>query len=398
MEPLTAVAVLAASYGARELVGAFSGQPELGGLAAELLSALAASEDQLSTQLAGIEDRLTSIEQRLDRVLEQRYETELGVGVRCLHDAATADLAADRLADLVQARQHFRTAAASATSALRRALAERYLLLCALALGRLDTARAAFEHMRVAMTEATFEIAADLHQSTSSLAGRYIQAPVKWFGFVERDARPFQPELDGILQSAKEAGRIIERLFAETAVLGEPLGLTVSAPLQALISTDPDLYAYPRVGAPTEMKWAINGDEAEEVHFGTLSLRWVRFRPVPDTVRPYHVRDVEVSGWAYVDGHRAAPQQSQFTSTVEVSVEVQSSAPPELPVKIQVNEPKGPASFVIPAGIRPPPVKLSRDNRSVRTSGHLVIISDENGRPLAPVEAHVGAFMVTRMR
>lgn len=136
MEPLTAITMIAAKYGVSGVIGALTGNPELGSLAAELVGALSASEDRLAEKLAGIEGRL-------DQVLEQRYSAALGAGLRTLLDAGATTGPRARADELGRARDLFRDAGASARTPLQVAVAERYLVLCALALGRPEVARTA---------------------------------------------------------------------------------------------------------------------------------------------------------------------------------------------------------------------------------------------------------------
>ncbi|MEU4670663.1 hypothetical protein AB0F91_22405 [Amycolatopsis sp. NPDC023774] len=133
MEPLTAIATIAAKYGAAQLVRALTGNDGLSGLASELLGELVASEDRLGEQLAGIG-------RQLDELLDQRYTTALAGGQRVLRDASTAPDAHSRGAELARARDLFREAAAAASTRapLQVAVAERYVALCSIASGRHD--------------------------------------------------------------------------------------------------------------------------------------------------------------------------------------------------------------------------------------------------------------------
>ncbi len=142
MEPLTAIAAIAAKYGASQLIRALSGNDELGELASELLGEVVASEDRLSEQLAGISSQL-------EELLDQRYTIALGAGQRALRDASTAPEPNSRAAELARARDLFREAAAAASpkSPLQIAVAERYVALSSLAAGRPDTVPAALGTM-----------------------------------------------------------------------------------------------------------------------------------------------------------------------------------------------------------------------------------------------------------
>lgn len=103
-------------------------------MTAELFESLLKAEN-------GIADRLAKIEGQLEELLEQTYYVAIDAGLRTLVDAGTAPSRSLRDAELIRAQERFRTAVAAARSPLQSALAERYGLLCAVALGRLDTAR-----------------------------------------------------------------------------------------------------------------------------------------------------------------------------------------------------------------------------------------------------------------
>ncbi|MGW4400394.1 hypothetical protein ACWEHA_34310 [Amycolatopsis nivea] len=152
MEPLTAIAAIAAKYGASQLIRALTGNDELSGLASELLGELVASEDRLSEQLAGIG-------RQLEELLDQRYTVALGAGQRALRDASTAPEPQSRAAELARARDLFReaAAAASAKSPLQIAVAERYVALCSLSAGRPDAVPAALNTVNEAAFRALTE-------------------------------------------------------------------------------------------------------------------------------------------------------------------------------------------------------------------------------------------------
>jgi hypothetical protein len=152
VEPLTAIATIAAKYGASQLIRALTGNDELSGLASELLGELVASEDRLSEQLAGIG-------RQLEELLDQRYTIALRAGQRALRDASTAPEPNSRAAELARARDLFReaAAAASAKSPLQIAVAERYVALCSLSAGRSDAVPAALSTLNDAAFRALTE-------------------------------------------------------------------------------------------------------------------------------------------------------------------------------------------------------------------------------------------------
>lgn len=215
MEPLTAITVLASKYGISKLVGALTGRPDLGGLASEIFGALSASESRLG-------ERLAVIERQLDDVLEQRYTTAVGSGLRTLLDAGTAANAAVRQDELLRARDLFREAVAAARSPLQAALAERYLLLCAIALGRDDAARNALAHLNRAATESMLE-------SSETGANSWVQAERQdersglFGGWRKREDR-ITEQAASISQAAAEAADLAGQLLCESGVLAESLG------------------------------------------------------------------------------------------------------------------------------------------------------------------------------
>src|SRR3954471_23194943 len=133
-EPISALLILAGSHGAVALVKSLTGVDEAGQLSGELVRALAASESH-------IDERLDRIENSLDELLEQAYGVALRRGVRYLLDA-TAGHGSTREQDLGRARDAFVEATAAARGPLQQAVAERYLLLVLLGLGRRDAAPA----------------------------------------------------------------------------------------------------------------------------------------------------------------------------------------------------------------------------------------------------------------
>jgi len=149
---MTAIATIAAKYGASQLIRALTGNDELSGLASELLGELVASEDRLSEQLAGIG-------RQLEELLDQRYTIALRAGQRALRDASTAPEPNSRAAELARARDLFReaAAAASAKSPLQIAVAERYVALCSLSAGRPDAVPAALSTLNDAAFRALTE-------------------------------------------------------------------------------------------------------------------------------------------------------------------------------------------------------------------------------------------------
>jgi len=270
VEPLTAIAMIAAKYGVSQVVGALAGKDDLGDLASELLGALVASEDQLSEQLAGIG-------RQLDEVLEQRYSATLGAGLRTLLDAGTATDPHVRAAELTRARDQFRDAGAAARSPIQIAVAERYVALCAIALGRADAARTALGLLDKAAFEALIDALPLVGPKAYDRAREQLR-----FGSRRKDR--IEEQGSEILDAAAHVLTFALDLFEESRTLAEGLGER---------RQDPDV----------EVLW-LDGFEDDErparaaqvlvrpagpgpVRFGPLSVAWgdIRFR-LPDGPPP----------------------------------------------------------------------------------------------------------------
>jgi len=215
VEPLTVITLIASKYGVSRLVGALTGEQDLGGLAAEVVGALAESESRLAERLAGIE-------QLLDEVLEQRYATAVTTGLRTLVDAGTASDPEERREELLRARDLFREASSSARSKIQEALAERYTLLCSMSLGRIDAARNALRRLNGAATDAPIE-AAGTSMRTWSLAEAHVELQGSSGGRTGREEQVSE-QFAFIATAAREAGDLAGKLLQEALVLGECLG------------------------------------------------------------------------------------------------------------------------------------------------------------------------------
>lgn len=128
METLTAIVVLAGQYGTSALVKAISGDSTSGSLAGELVKAISDSESR-------IDERLSAIETKIDALREQPFAIAFGRGTRHLFHAIRANDRA-RITDLEDAYRALVEAIAASPSPLHEAVAQRYLLLCLIALRR----------------------------------------------------------------------------------------------------------------------------------------------------------------------------------------------------------------------------------------------------------------------
>jgi hypothetical protein len=257
MEPLTALAVIATKHGVAGLVGALTGDQTLSELAVELVGALAESENRLAERLAGIE-------QRLDEVLEQPYSIAIGTGLRTLLDAGRTTDASLRTEELNRARDTFRGAVASARTSLQTAVAERYLALCAVALGRQETARTALEQLNVAAFGALLD-AVDAAGQAHAQARKQIEGTT-WF---RRDERIFGLG-NSIVDAAAQAGELAGHLLREAGVLAEGIG---DGPLPTLRKRPARRNRLQPDAFPVD-RWEIRPSGGEPARFGPISVTW----------------------------------------------------------------------------------------------------------------------------
>jgi hypothetical protein len=221
VEALTAVTLLAGKYGVQRVIGTLTGRQDLSDLAGELFGTLAASEARLSERLAGIEQQLSGIEQRLDEVLGQRYQVSLAMGLRGILEAGVSHDPRARTEELTNAHERFREAAASAHSVLQAAVAERYILLCAIALGRPDAAKTAWAQLNGAVTAMALDLCTAFEMAHGKVALRLDQeGALKGRGYWKR----LNDEADRIRDGVMEAAGLAKSLLVESAVLGQMFG------------------------------------------------------------------------------------------------------------------------------------------------------------------------------
>ena len=149
--PLTGIIRLVAQFGIQPIVLALTGNPQWSALAGQIVGELSASEERLI-------GHLTRIEAQLEQVLAQPYETAIRAGQRTLLDVIPDIDSKERRKDLKRARDRFEYASGAARSPLQVAIAERYLLLCAIALKRWDKAERALGQLNHAATTAALEV------------------------------------------------------------------------------------------------------------------------------------------------------------------------------------------------------------------------------------------------
>jgi hypothetical protein len=258
---LTAITLIATKYGVAALIGALSGNKDLGGLASELVGTLVASEDRLGEQLG-------TIGRQLEEVLEQRYSTAIAAGQRTLLDAATAPDPSVRNAELTRARDLFRDAAASARAPLQVAVAERYMVLCAIALGRQDAARTALG----LLNRSAFEALLGALPLTGPEAFGRARDQLSGEGF--RFRREDRVEALGrtIINAASDVVPLAMGLLKESRVLAEGLGHNVAPVPHVEILWLEQAQKYARPMRHVEV--IIRPVSAGPLQFGPLSVTW----------------------------------------------------------------------------------------------------------------------------
>jgi hypothetical protein len=220
VEPISALLAIVGAYGVNVVVKALTGSSELGGVAAELFKALAQSESR-------IDERLSAIGNLLDELLEQRYSAELATGVRYFLDAAEA--ASGRITDLERSRHAFIEARSAARSPLQEAIAERYVLLSLLALGRMDLVQGSLIRMEAAATAAIFEAMA-----LTEFARDYYEAVLRGDpSYSISDPPQPRPEAQA---AALESIGMCGRLLGEAAALAPAVALPPRATPPAQLS------------------------------------------------------------------------------------------------------------------------------------------------------------------
>ena len=388
VEPLTAVVLLAGRYGVQQLVGALTGRADLGGLAAEMFGALSASEDRLSNRLSVIEQRLGGIEERLDQILDQRFTSAIGAGLRCLVDAGGNSDASRRQDDLLQARDQFRRASGAATSSLQRATAERYLMLCGLALDRPDVARTAWAQLNGAATAAALELRdAPLNAPQVSIQ------PVDQMS--ERQLRKQPPDFHdrlarrkAILDGVPQAATIVENLLAESGVVGRALGEVPSRPIRR----NPKFTNGSTQRELSDLRWVVDHNGTDRVRIGAIIVTWevLDIRPVRRAV----------GGTAFYperlwDGGRIPTAHEKPSHVVDVRVRANVEISPPLSRAITVSVGTSVLARDTPSS-RPNAWSFPAGQGTGAISATVTLPADKDGTLTENVEIRAGAFVVIR--
>jgi hypothetical protein len=214
--PLTGIILLAAQYGVRQILLALTGNPQMADLAREIFGQLSASEDRLISHL-------TRIEAQLEQVLAQPYGTAIGAGQRSLLDVIATNDSKARRKDLKRARDRFVDARGAARSQLQVAIAERYLLLCAIALNRPDAAKLALGQLNRAATTAALEVG-DAISNAYGMARHDLEQRGEARGFGK--GRRLTERTGEIRRGANEAVQLVGNLLSEAGVIGQMYGQT----------------------------------------------------------------------------------------------------------------------------------------------------------------------------
>ncbi|MFJ8582872.1 hypothetical protein [Micromonospora sp. NPDC093277] len=343
MEPLTAVVLLAGRYGIQQVVAGLTGRPDLGGLAVELFDALSAGQDRLSGQIAAIEQRLSGIEERLDQILDQRYTSAVGAGLRCLVDAGGSTDPGARQDDLLAARGHFRQASGAASSSLQRAAVERYLVLCGLALGRADVARTAWLQLNGAVTMAALEVQAAFDRAPSPpfemlrhlRASEFRRQLPEWQELVE--------QRETICSGIVEAASVVEGLLAESGVLGQAVGEPPPLPVRKILwygEAAPLSERAGRLVADTTaasnlrgVRWVVEHGGVGPVRVGAFAVTWEEFEILP--VRPAPFGSAFYPGILW-SGRQVPPTHQKPSHVVDVRLKASVGIDPPLPWRIVV--------------------------------------------------------------
>ncbi|MBB5858276.1 hypothetical protein ACFQ05_21900 [Amycolatopsis umgeniensis] len=403
MDALTAIALLVARYGVQELVGALTGHQESGALAGELFGALAASERRLSDRLTDVESRLAGVEQRLDEVLEQPYQRGLDAGLRKLLTVGVTKDPYLRAAELDGARERFEEAAAAARSPLQTAVAERYVMLCALGLGHHDAARTAWGQLNASLTVAAIDLGEAVRRSYKTarrrLAERGEDRGVKYAGQGDFRGRRYEKraaaEDQRVRADAADVVAIVGRLLDEAAALGMILGEPRSPRITCRIGRGRSLLVFSPGGAVPayrwidegwyETRWLVEPTVPGPVRFGSLEVNWTRFKTQAQTV---------------TDAPHLQPLPDHDGLTINVKEKITVRADPPIPRTMPITQP-GRSRALQVAGKRPfasseAGYEIPAGSRSAEVSDIVAVASDNRGRLLDPGSIRVGPITFVR--
>lgn len=319
MEPLTAIATIAAKYGASQLVRALTGNDELSGLASELLGELVASENRLSEQLAGIG-------RQLEELLDQRYTVALAAGQRALRDAGTAPEPNSRAAELARARDLFREAAAAASvkSPLQIAVAERYVALCSLSGGRPDAVPAALSTLNDAAFRALTEALPLFGPKAYEKARNQLPRSSR-LGLRGRREERIDELGSDLVDAVDEVVDLSLNLLAESEALARGLGQDLGPDTDVDLLLPPGYEDDERLTRTAQV--VVRPTEPGPLRFGPLTIAFGEIKPAPS--RPSQL----VPATAWVPEYSELGRPPGFE--VEVLVRSDSPVSPTLVVSLR---------------------------------------------------------------
>jgi hypothetical protein len=300
------------------------------------------SEDRLHLHL-------TRIETRLDKLIAQAYTKAMGQGVRLLADAADSDGGA-RLEEIAAARALFLDAAASTDLPLEISVAERYVMLCSLALDLPSKALTAFRRSNRKAFDAILQAGEDW-ENARTLAEQRVgpapSAPAAGESAAERAARQrtedlVAREVSSIRTASIELADLAVAAFCETNALADFFGQVtpsriVRAPDEALTS----LYG---TGYPAEhgRRWLVElAPGTNRASVGELTFTWDTFVrvaasgeermlvpriPAEETPQPGEPLNVSFLRWLDRYFPRTLPLPDEYY-LLEATVQAQSGLP-----------------------------------------------------------------------
>lgn len=233
MEPVTTLSLVVFRFGARKVLDALLGK-NAGDLADQLLGAM--------TQIEQSQARLRRIEDTLQVLVHERYESAQQVGARYLAQAVLPGRRPeDRTADLIAAEAALVQAAESAKSPMQRAHSERLLVLVRLARSDSAGAEQAWRSLDVCIGDAAseafarfdspYDVASQLIADGEFGKGSLLTQLNRAFAGDERWGRA----IDRVKGEARLALTAVHGLLIDDVAISHLVGLaTIPAPLPKL--------------------------------------------------------------------------------------------------------------------------------------------------------------------
>ncbi|MEU0535698.1 hypothetical protein [Amycolatopsis tolypomycina] len=290
MELTMAPLMTLAKQGIGSFLDQLRGTPTLGSVRTEIISAL----QDLSYELR------RSVEQGVGNLIEHPYRMALARGIRTLADAASVGAAA-RPRELIDAREHFKNAQAAAVSPVQVAIAEEYLMICALALDEPELAETAYRLFRRSAFHGALKAAGD-YMLSDSVAREHVgplRVPADSRKAADKKARVEYENRVRNEQSRIDQGAV--RDFNESIVALRDAYLVAGhfgdeSPILARVD-DGDTprrderaiggYEEPEhVPRPRLDRWAFSASDAgPDLVFEELTIKWREVESLPDPDR-----------------------------------------------------------------------------------------------------------------